>query len=480
MPLFRILLAVIAAAVPCLAAAPGDDLPRQAADALRAAVTFFSTRVACEGGYLWCYSEDLSRREGEGKANATTVWVQPPGTPSVGMALLDAHEATGDAFYRDAARTAGDCLRRGQLCSGGWTYSIAFDPAERTRFRYRVDPPAPGKKPRNTTTLDDDTTQSALRFLMRLDKTLGFADADIHGAVEFALAALLAAQFPNGAWPQGFEEPPDPAAFPVVKASYPSDWSRTPAGGQYWKHYTLNDNVLADMAETLIEAAAIYGDDRYREAAKRIGDFLILAQMPDPQPAWAQQYDAAMHPAWARKFEPPAVTGGESQGAMRTLLFLFKATGEYKYLEPIPRALAYLRASRLPDGRLARFYELRTNRPLYFTRSYELTYSDADMPTHYAFKVGHDLDAIEAEHRALEAKPWEAPAPPSAAARPAATPALIARAKAAIARLDAQGRWVEEGRLRYHGDDDPTRRILRSETFIRNVSALSAYLAAVR
>ena len=91
----------------------------------------------------------------------------------------------------------------------------------------------------------------------------------IHGAAQFALKALLAAQFPNGAWPQGFEEPPDPAAFPVAKASYPSGWSRTPAGGQYWKHYTLNDNVLADMAETLLDAAAIYGDDRYRDAAKR-------------------------------------------------------------------------------------------------------------------------------------------------------------------------------------------------------------------
>ncbi len=112
--------------------------------------------------------------------------------------------------------------------------------------------------------------------------------------------------------------------------------------------------------------------------------------------------------------------------------------------------------------------------------SYELTYSDADMPTHYAFKVGHDLDAIEAELRALAAKPWKAPAPPSAAKPAAVTPTLIARAKAAIAQLDAQGRWVEEGRLRYHGEDDPTRRILRSETFIRNISALSAYLAAVR
>src|SRR3954470_19083766 len=81
-------------------------------------------------------------------------------------------------------------------------------------------------------------------------------------------------------------------------------------------------------------------------------------------PAWAQQYDADMHPAWARRFEPPAVTGGESHGAMRILLRVYRETGDARYLEPIPRALAYLRRSRLPDGRLARFYELETNRPL--------------------------------------------------------------------------------------------------------------------
>ena len=46
-------------------------------------------------------------REGEGRANETTVWVQPPGTPSIGMAFLDAYEATGDPTYLEAARRAG-------------------------------------------------------------------------------------------------------------------------------------------------------------------------------------------------------------------------------------------------------------------------------------------------------------------------------------------------------------------------------------
>jgi hypothetical protein len=45
-----------------------------------------------------------------------------------------------------------------------------------------------------------------------------------------------------------------------------------------------------------------------------------------------------------------------------------------------------------------------------------------------------------------------------------------------IAALDEQGRWVEDGRLKCYGADDPTRRIIESSTFIRNVEVLCAYL----
>ena len=65
-------------------------LREDAAKALRKAVDYFRTQVAVQGGYVWRYSEDLSRREGEGKASATTAWVQPPGTPTIGLAYLAA------------------------------------------------------------------------------------------------------------------------------------------------------------------------------------------------------------------------------------------------------------------------------------------------------------------------------------------------------------------------------------------------------
>lgn len=457
-----------------------------AAEGLHRAVAFFRQQVAVQGTYLWQYSEDLSLREGEGVASRSQGWVQPPGTPAVGAAFLDAYEATGDPFYLEAARETAHGLARGQLQSGGWTYMIEFDPGQRRRFAYRD---GGGPAGRNVSTLDDDTTQAALRFLVRADRALGFKDATVHECVRYGLECLLKAQYPNGAWPQGWDRFPEPEQFPVKPAAFPESWLRVwPGSRQYWRFYTLNDEALATTIQTLFETARLLGQptpgneltnlaSRCRAAAEKGGDFLLLAQMPEPQPAWAQQYDFEMHPTWARKFEPPAVTGGESQGVLRILLELYRQTGQAKYLEPVPRALDYLRRSRLPDGRLARFYELRTNRPLYFTRDYQLTYDDRDVPTHYGFKVDDRTEAIARDYARLKASALQPASSPSARpARPTAPP--LAQVKAVLAALDSRGRWVEQGRLRYHRDADQPRGVIRTETFIRNVAVLSRYLAA--
>ena len=96
-----------------------DTLVDEAKAGLRKACGFFRDKVSTEGGYLWRYSADLKLREGEGKATATQIWVQPPGTPSVGMAWLEAYRATGDRYYLDGAVAAAHALVRGQLYSGG-------------------------------------------------------------------------------------------------------------------------------------------------------------------------------------------------------------------------------------------------------------------------------------------------------------------------------------------------------------------------
>ena len=173
----------------------------------------------------------------------------------------------------------------------------------------------------------------------------------------------------------------------MVKARYPDyDWKTEGRVKNYWDYYTLNDGLAGTVADTLIAAHQVYKDEKYRAALEKLGDFLILAQMPDPQPGWCQQYNYEMVPIWARKFEPPAITGWESQDVMETLIKIARYTGEKKYLEPIPRALEYFKKCLLPDGRVARYYEFKTNRPLYMDAKYQLTYDDSAAPSHYGWK----------------------------------------------------------------------------------------------
>src|SRR5262245_27243101 len=146
----RVAIILLALAASTWAARADDDLREKASASLRKAVEYYRKNVATEGGYLWRYSDDLVRREGEAKATATQVWVQPPGTPAVGMAYLSAYHATGDTYYLEAATEVARALVRGQLRSGGWDYRIEFDPKLRKDHAYRADNGTGG---RNVSTL---------------------------------------------------------------------------------------------------------------------------------------------------------------------------------------------------------------------------------------------------------------------------------------------------------------------------------------
>jgi PelA/Pel-15E family pectate lyase len=447
------------------------DLRSDAAAGLKRAIAYFHRSVAVEGGYVYRYSADLELREGEGKAGARTVWVQPPGTPAVGMAMLEAYQRTGEQAYLDAAMDAGRALVRGQMHSGGWTNRIEFDPQERTRFAYRVDGP-PGRRARNISSFDDDQTQSALRLLMRLDQATNKNDETTHEAAMFGLDAVLQNQHKNGAWSQVFDgahvrdDEPKPA-------TYPDDWPRMHPGGDYWWHYTFNDGAMAAVIETLLEADRLYREPKFKQAAIRGGEFILRAQMPPPQPGWAQQYNADMHPAWARKFEPPAVSSSESVGVIRALFALHHATGEARFLSPIPAALDWLKRSTLPNGGHARFYELRTNKPLYMTKEYVLTYEPNDLPTHYSF-IQDSIGMARLERQYRDANSRDKPTP--AASQPP-RPVSDDEVRRILAALDERGAWVERGELKSYGHRGD---IIDSRTFIRNVDRLSRYLGAAK
>lgn len=458
---------------------------RSAAEsALRRACTFYHEQCSKHGGYVWRYSRDLTLSEGEAETGEDTVWVQPPGTPTVGLAFVAAYDATGERQYFEWARETARCLVKGQLQSGGWYYSIHFDPSERAKWGYRDNErfrASTRKKNRtNVTTLDDDTTPAALRCLMQVDKRLNFEDDAIHEAALFTLTALLTEQYPNGGWYQNWDNYPQLKSardYPVIPASYAKNWSRKWLNDWPGRYYT-NDNVTGMMIETLLQAWEVYGDDRFRDAALRTGDFLLLAQMPDPQPGWAQQYDDQMHPCWDRKMEPPAISSHESEEVIQALMRLAEATGETKYLEPIPRAIAYFRSSLLPDGRMPRFYELETNRPLYETDDYQLTYNLDDAPSHYGWVFDAHWDELQREYQRVKSSmAATSQSRQSRTARRAETHAnLAAEVQRVIAALDDRGAWVDKRGMRGFRKASQEG-VMQSETFAANVETLCRFLS---
>ncbi|MEM1297167.1 MAG: pectate lyase [Verrucomicrobiota bacterium] len=449
---------------------------REIASAMKHAAVFYVEKIARHGGYVYYTAPDFSKRSGEGIATENQVWVQPPGTPSVGLACLKAYRVTEDPYYLEAALAAADALIYGQLKSGAWTNLIDFDPKSPRAGMYRN---GQGKG-RNFSTLDDDISQAAIQFLVQLDHATAFKNANVHDSVAIALDALLAAQFPNGAFPQGWDDAPQPSGLASDKrASFPNhDWRTEGRIKEYWHQYTLNDSLAPTVAKTLMVAHQAYKDERYAEALKRFGKFLILAQMPEPQPGWAQQYNYEMEPIWARKFEPAAIAGRESEGVVVTLLQIAAYFRDQQFLAPIPSAIAYLKRSELDGERLARYYELETNKPLYMERKgsvYSLTHDDSRLPSHYGWKNPSHIKTIEAAYQGLlktgKLVDVDQILPPL---EPDPSVAEI------VADLDDEGRWISifDGELLVGQPKfQPGEAYIDSAVFCRNLEILAAALA---
>jgi PelA/Pel-15E family pectate lyase len=469
-PLHCLCSAIVTLAACAVANAQQSDLRQEASTAMRTAATYYREHVASHGGYVYHYSPDLRQRWGEGVATASQIWVQPPGTPTVGLAFLRAYAATGDKFYIEAATDAAVAVAYGQLKSGGWTNSVDFDPSSKLAAEYRN-----GKgRGKNNSSLDDGQTQSAIRLMIHVDEALGFKHQAIHESAQVALDALLKAQYPNGGFPQVWTGPVEQQ--PVLRANYPDyDWRTEGRVKNYWDMYTLNDNVTGYVADALLDAHRIYGDERYLQALRKLGDFLVLAQMPEPQPGWAQQYSYKMQPIWARRFEPPGVSGDETQEVLETLMKIAEATGDPKYLEPIPAALSWLQRSALPDRQVARYYELKTNRPLYMSRrgdDYSLTYDDSDLPSHYGWKTESRVGEITKQYNAIAAS--NPPALPMTVTTPSER-----QVRQVISQLDEQGRWlsVYQGeRLVGQAKLAMDSQYISSQVFSDNLTMLSWFL----
>ena len=147
---------------------------------------------------------------------------------------------------------------------------------------------------------------------------------------------------------------------------------------------------------------------------------------------------------------------------MRLLVDLYLETGDEKFLEPLPRAIAWFKRSEIAPGTWARMYELGTNTPIYGDRDGKIKYRLEDLSperqTGYSWRgtygvpgaISHYEEVKTAGRAAVLEKRKKAEADAaSAKGRAARAQALEPRVRAAIAALDAQGRWI----VKFRGSD---------------------------
>ncbi|MBP6506486.1 MAG: pectate lyase [Opitutaceae bacterium] len=298
------------------------------------------------------------------------------------------------AWYASAtARDLADTVLLYQFANGGWPKNreMSRTPAAEAAARggsVHDDEQMP--------TIDNGATHEQLVFLARVITAHNGTDA--HRAAVFrGLDYLLAAQYPNGGWPQFFS-----------------------LREGYYSHITFNDEAMASVLEVLHDTARGRAPFAFVDASRRTAAAAAVARGVDcilrcqvtvngVKTVWCAQHDEdTFAPAPARRFEPASLSGSESVEIVRFLMSLDEPSPEV--VAAVEAAVAWFEAVKitglryeqiaapdLPKGRdrvvvpdpaapplWARFYELSTNRPIFIGR---------DTIVHYA------LSEIEHERR---------------------------------------------------------------------------------
>jgi PelA/Pel-15E family pectate lyase len=269
-------------------------------------------------------------------------------------------------YATPAARRIADNVLTHQSPEGGWPKNTPLNL-----------PARPDADPGLTNTFDNQATTLPLAFLARM--TTATSDAAYAAAFQRGLDYVLAAQYPNGGWPQYY-----------------------PLRGGYHDHITFNDDAMVRVLNLLQDVAAgrppygfVDAAQRARAAAAVSSGVNVILKTQVRQDGrltvWCAQHDAVtLAPAWARRFEPPSLSGSESVGIVRFLMSLDHPSPEVRAAIEGARAWfersairdtrleSYVNAEGQPDRRLvpvpgadplwARFYDLQTNAPIYMGR----------------------------------------------------------------------------------------------------------------
>lgn len=313
---------------------PSDEVR----DAMRRATEFMMEKVSYNGGFVWNYMPDLSRQWGEMEAKRTMVWIQPPGTPSVGHLLLDAYHCTGDEYYYDQAKRVANTLIWGQLPCGGWNYVFDFAGENSLKEWYSTVGKAGWRLEEfqhyyGNATYDDGGTMEAATFLLRMYVEKN--DPTYRPALEKVINFVLESQYPVGGWPQ---------RYPL---RYDHPFHGMP---DYTSFITLNDDVIPLIIEFLTQCYQSLGMQNLKEPIMRAMYLIPTLQQGAPYAGWSDQYTVDdLMPAHARSYEPRAINTRTTMDAIRLLMQYYKRTGDSRFLIGIPAAIDYLETLALPQ-----------------------------------------------------------------------------------------------------------------------------------
>jgi PelA/Pel-15E family pectate lyase len=263
-----------------------------------------------------------------------------------------------DWYASAEARAAADAVLLYQSSAGAWPKNTDLLAPATSEALAEIE------KGGKANTIDNGATTAPMIFLAKVSNATGAEQ--YHASVLRGVDYLLASQYPNGGFPQ---------FFPLRKG--------------YYSHITYNDGAMINTLELLREVAQGREPFAFVDAARRAKaadavlrgiDCILKTQVRQDGKltAWCAQHDEkTLEPAWARKYEPPSLSGGETVGIVRFLMSI---------QHPTPAVVAAVDgavdARKGPDGRVekilvadpsapplwARFYELKTNRPLYMDR----------------------------------------------------------------------------------------------------------------
>lgn len=384
--------------------AQDSDLSGTAAATMLRATHYMVEKVSTNGGYVWYYRKDLTRQWGEMEAYSTMIWVQSPGTVSMGHLFLDAYRATGDEYYYKAAEKVAAALVWGQSPEGGWNYMIDFAGDRSLKQWYNTI----GKNGwrleefqhyYGNSTFDDDVTSNAARLILRM--YLAKLDPVWKPSLDKAIGFILESQYPSGGWPQRFP----------LKPGFSKE-----GGEDYPSYYTFNDGVIGENVGFLIQCYQLLGQERLLEPIFKGMNFYIISQ--DTSGGWGQQLNMKLEAAGARTYEPKALLPGTTLQNAMTLLTYYQYTGDKKFLAPVPHAIDWLERVRLTGkqaegGRYTHstFVELGTNKPVYVHRKgsnviygrYYHDYNDEKLLSHYGGKTRIAIDRLRNEYNRLAA-----------------------------------------------------------------------------